>query len=136
MGRLQKTLAEAEAVSVKAVEAEVERLDGRPDNIDAETWELIQDTGREACARLYEIITGPRFHRIRAGDQAKLIALAQNRAFGMPMVTKSPEIGRRKGSMLDVTASELRDQAARALLPEYNQSRGLRVLEKDDSEIL
>lgn len=90
---------------------------GKPDNIDNDTWLLIQDNGRLATERLNEILSSPRFSRMRPGDQAKLIKLAQDRAYGLPASNK----GENKRPIVDVTAKELRDKANRAALPEYRK---------------
>lgn len=97
------------------LEGEVVNLN-QPDNIDADTWALIQDTGRLACERLWEILSSERFMRVRASDQAKLIKLAQDRAYGVAAVRKEAA---RKLNGFDVTAEELRDLEKRAKLPEY-----------------
>lgn len=100
------------------VQGEIERMDNRPDHIDAATWELIQQNGQLATERLNEILRSPKFTRLRASDQAKLIALAQNRAYGMPQ-THRTDPNKNRGGFADVTAEALRDKAARAMLPEY-----------------
>lgn len=100
----------------KAVEGEVTQL-GQPDHIDADTWALIQDTGRLASERLYEILSSPKFTRLRAGDQAKLIKLAQDRAYGAVAAKKEVK----KFHHLDVTAEHLNDLVKRARLPEYRK---------------
>lgn len=102
---------------------QVERVDdlvrsSQPEHIDADTWALIQDTGRLACERLYAILSDPKFLRLRAGDQAKLIALAQTRAYGIAVAKKEAKRGR----IIDVTAEQLRDTAVRAALPEYRKN--------------
>lgn len=131
MGRATQLLDQVQMTAQKDVEAEVEKLDFRPDNIDAETWALIQENGRIATERLNEILVSPKFLRLRAGDQAKLIALAQNRAYGLPQ-TNRHDSNKRKGTITDVTASELRQLADRTTLPEYKLVRN--TVEIDDAE--
>lgn len=134
MGRLQKVLSEqpTAAQQREQVDQEIERLDFRPDDIDADTWALIQENGRLATERLYQILSSPKFLRLRAGDQAKLISLAQNRAYGMPKTNKA-EDGRRKGTFKDVTAEALNSLVHRASLPEYQTKQPNEV---DDAEEL
>lgn len=91
---------------------------GKPDNIDSETWDLIQETGKLATERLYEILASPRFLRLRAGDQAKVIKIAQDRAFGVPTSNREST----KRPIIDITAKALTDLARRAALPEYKQT--------------
>jgi hypothetical protein len=110
-----RSLEDAEENQATRIE-EVTRT-SQPDHIDADTWALIQDTGRLACERLYAILSDPKFLRLRAGDQAKLIALAQTRAYGVAVAKKEA----RRGRIIDVTAEELRDTATRAALPEYRK---------------
>ena len=55
-----------------------EGLDGelvpfKPDNIDAETWDLMQENGRLATEKLNKILRSPGFLRMRPGDQVKII---------------------------------------------------------------
>ena len=114
---------ERPANDAAALEDEVTRMDHKPDDIPADVWELIQDNGRLATERLNEILASPRFTRLRAGDQAKLIALAQNRAYGQPKTNNAAsQASRKKGGAGDVTASELRQLASRATLPEYKRT--------------
>ena len=104
----------------EAVGAEIERLDFKPDDIPMHVWDLIQENGEIATEKLNQILLSPRFLRIRPGDQAKLIALAQNRAYGTPKQNKVDP--RRSTGLIDVTARELQDLASRTMLPEYKQS--------------
>lgn len=123
MGRAATLIANAQAAQAKEVEAEIEEHSLRPDDIPADVWNLIQDNGRLATERLNEILASPRFTRLRAGDQAKLIALAQNRAYGQPKTNNAAsQASRKKGGAGDVTASELRQLASRATLPEYKRT--------------
>ena len=123
MGRMDAMLAATKQAEAEQVEAEIEEHSLRPDDIPADVWELIQENGRLATERLNEILASPRFTRLRAGDQAKLIALAQNRAYGMPKTNNAAATANRKrGGLMDATASELRDLASRAALPEYKRT--------------
>lgn len=101
------------------LEGVVGPMDAPPDGIAPETWNLIKENGHLATVRLNEILNSKRFHRLSASSQARLIQLAQDRAFGKPIaqkaVTKSLVI-------TDATARALADQAQRAALPEYRRS--------------
>ncbi len=122
MGRLDGLLAKVEQKKEEQVEAEVERVDFRPDDIPEDVWQLIQENGRLATERLNEILASPKFLRLRAGDQAKLIGLAQERAYGKPKVNTTR--GNARGARFtDVTAGELAELAHRTTLPEYKRSR-------------
>ncbi len=116
-----------------ALEGEVERLDSRPDDITAEVWDLMQENGELATQRLNEILTSTRFLRLRASDQAKLIALAQNRAYGSPKQNRDNE-NRRGGKLIDATASELGDLLRRASLPEYKRSAKIAYNSQPDND--
>ena len=109
----------------EAVGAEIERLDFKPDDIPMHVWDLIQENGEIATEKLNQILLSPRFMRIRPGDQAKLIALAQNRAYGTPKQNKVDP--RRSTGLIDVTAKELQDLANRTMLPEYKLSQSKTV---------
>lgn len=125
MGRASRQLAQVEASQKEEVDQEVgeiEVMDSRPDNIDAETWALIQETGKLATERLYEILASPRFVRLKATEKAKLIQLAQNRAFGMPQSNRQ-DTNRRRAGYTDATAASLRELADRTHLPEYRKAR-------------
>lgn len=140
MGRLNEILAKTRVENKKKAAAEVENnvvevMDFRPDNISQEVWDLIQENGELATRRLNEILHSPRFPRLRASDQAKLIALAQNRAYGMPHNNNATG-SKRSGSVSDVTQAELNDLAARAALPEYRRSGIPREDTIDDAEVV
>lgn len=135
MGRAKQLQAQAAVEQAKVVEAEVEEHSLRPDDIPKDVWNLVQENGRLATERLNEILASPRFPRLRAGDQAKLIALAQNRAYGMPKTNNAAAAANRKrGGASDVTAATLRNLASRAALPEYKRSGKLEDVE--DATIL
>lgn len=136
MGRINELLSKTRASDQAKVDADVESgvvevMDFRPDNIPQEVWDLIQENGQLATQRLHEILSGPRFHRLRAGDQAKLIALAQNRAYGLPKSDRS-DTGKRKAGATDVTQAELNNLASRAALPEYRRVQ----TDVEDAEVI
>ncbi len=68
--------------------------------------------------------------RYRPGDQAKLIDLAQKRAYGA-FTTHTKKDNARGGNARDVTAHVLNNLLNRTTLPEY---KGTQVI--DDAEIL
>lgn len=100
---------------------------GKPDNVPHDVWLLIQENGRLATERLNEILRSPRFHRLRASDQAKLISLAQNRAYGAP---QAPKEDKNKGRFVDLTADEMRTLSKKATLPEYRGVTDAEVVEE------
>lgn len=103
-----------------AVNGEVEQLNARPDDVPSDVWDMMLENGELATTRLNEILTSARFSRLRASDQAKLIALAQNRAYGTPKQNRVDP--KRGGQLIDVTAHELGRLVERAALPEYKKS--------------
>lgn len=119
---------EQQAADDAAVSDELERLDFKPDDIPSDVWDLIQENGRVATERLHDILLSPRFMRFRPGDQAKLIALAQNRAYGTPKQNRVDD-NKRRGAMVDVTANELGRLVERSALPEYKRSISATVIE-------
>lgn len=135
MGRLSDIIAKQQDQDKRLVDEQVETgavevMDFKPDNIPQEVWDLILENGELATRRLNEILTSPRFHRLRAGDQAKLIALAQNRAYGLPATQKS-DASKRVAGASDVTQSELQRLTSRAALPEYRRNAKI-----EDAEIM
>jgi len=114
---LKQAIAVAHAEEVRA---EIEEDTLRPADIPADVWQIVQDNGRLATERLNELLASPRFMRFRPGDQAKLIALAQNRAYGTPKSNSSSTQKGKRGAASDVTATVLRDLVERTTLPEYN----------------
>lgn len=121
MGRLDRITKQIEENDKVAIEGELDRLDGRPDTIPQDVWDEIQENGRLATTRLNEILRSPRFGRLRASDQAKLIALAQNRAYGNPVAPKQEAASRKRGGTKDVINAELDNLAYRSSLPEYRK---------------
>ena len=57
----------------------------RPDNIPPATWEALSEAGHVAAERLLDLLQSKSFERLKSGDQARLIELALNRAFGPPI---------------------------------------------------
>jgi hypothetical protein len=57
----------------------------RPDNIPPATWQALSEAGHVAAERLLDLLQGKSFERLKAGDQARLIELALNRAYGPPI---------------------------------------------------
>lgn len=135
MSRVKAAIAEAEKNAEAAIVVELEEMNAKPDDIPADVWQMIQENGRIATERLNEILTSPRFMRLKAGDQAKLIALAQSRAYGNPKTSGAGEAKRRVGRG-DVVADELHKLAYRATLPEYKKELTADVVEDADYEEL
>lgn len=108
------------------VASEVLTYIGKPDEMPADVWELVQENGRVATERLHEILTSERFKRLRSSDQAKLIKLAQDRAYGVPAASKP---NKSEGGVIDMTSEQMRSLAKRATLPEYRLAE-----RKDDAE--
>lgn len=136
MGRGDKLVAQAKQAQQVDEAVEIQEMALKPDDIPAEVWAMIQENGELATRRLNEILGSPRFARLRAGDQAKLIALAQNRAYGMPKTNNAASAGKRRGTSGDVTATELRQLASRAALPEYSRIGKMELDDAEDAVIL
>jgi len=103
---------------------------GKPDNVPADVWALVQDNGRLATERLNEILSSTRFHRMKASDQARFIKLAQDRAYGQPGQVND----NKKGVIVDLTAQEMAKLAKRADLPEYaRKDQNVRVHGQDEA---
>lgn len=114
------------------VSAEALTYIGKPDEMPADVWELVQENGRVATERLHEILTSERFKRLRASDQAKLIKLAQDRAYGVPTASRASD--KKGGPVIDMTSEEMRAIANRAKLPEYRYAETANVKGVDDAE--
>lgn len=56
-----------------------------PDGIPAETWALLRSAGHTAAERLDTMLKSSSFNRLKASDQARLVELALNRAYGPPV---------------------------------------------------
>ncbi|NKB39641.1 MAG: hypothetical protein GKR86_01040 [Ilumatobacter sp.] len=121
MGRANDALNKisADAANVVDISGELERMDGRPENIPQHVWDMIRENGELATTRLNEILSSPRFARLKASDQAKLIGLAQTRAYGAPVANRVESGNKRRGGARDVVQSELDNLAYRSSLPEY-----------------
>lgn len=92
-----------------------------PEHIPPDQWALIQRTGAIANRRLHDLLASPRFSRLKSSEQAKLIALAQDRAFGKAAPGVKQKITTHV-TITDATARVLSEQATRAALPEYRAS--------------
>lgn len=123
MGRLDKALATAKAAEEEKVEAEVTELFTKPDDIPSDVWNLIQENGRLATERLNSLLSSPRFARYKVADQAKLIAMAQDRAYGKARTNSAAVEAKRRGGMFDATAEAMSELSRRAQLPEYSRSK-------------
>lgn len=119
--RLKEKLASDDKQATARVEAEIVQLN-QPDNIPHDVWLLIQENGRLATERLNELLNSQRFHRLKASDQAKLIQLAQDRAYGRPDPGVKRTIKTVSHEMSDATAHSLRLLTDRTSLPEYARS--------------
>lgn len=109
------------AASVEIEMGEIIPLN-QPDNIPSDVWALIQENGRLATERLNELLNSTRFHRLKASDQAKLIQLAQDRAYGRPDPGVKRTIKTVSHEIHDATAYSLRDLQSRLALPEYSRA--------------
>lgn len=118
--------------------AQVVEFKGQSDNerISDQDWLLIQENGSLATLRLNELLKSKRFHRLKASEQARLIQLAQDRAYGRPDpgIKRSVKLTLSAGA--DATAQALADLTHKARLPEYRTSQrqdadGGQTLEND-----
>jgi len=80
-------------------------MEARRGDIPPETWALIQQAGHKAAERLLDLIEKPAFSRMKVTDQARLIELALNRAYGPP-IQKSATLAL-SGKISDAVADEL-----------------------------
>jgi hypothetical protein len=62
-----------------------EAAGSRPPDIPPETWQALQDAGHSAAERLRDLLQAKAFERLKPSDQARLIELALNRAYGPPI---------------------------------------------------
>jgi len=92
----------------------------RPTSIPAEAWEALQEAGHAAAERLRELITARSFERLRPAEQARLIALALDRAYGPPV--KREMTLSLSGDVTDAVADSLA-RLSGADLPETRKSR-------------
>lgn len=136
MGRATRALETMAVASKEAVVEEIEAATSfRPDDVPEDVWRQIQDNGRLATELLGQILESPRFLRYRPSEQAKLIALAQNRAYGMPKAAVNTQAnGKRRAGSMDVTQHALNNLVSRATLPEYKNV--VVAVELDDEDDL
>jgi hypothetical protein len=59
--------------------------DGRPTTIPPDVWTQLQAAGATAAERLADLLASKAFERLKPPDQARLIELALNRAYGPPI---------------------------------------------------
>jgi len=97
--------------------------DARPDAIPAEAWEALQEAGQRASERLRDLIAGKSFERLKPADQARLIQLALDRAYGPPV--KREMSLTLSGSVSDAVAESLA-RLASSDLPEFTENRASR----------
>lgn len=114
-----------------AAVGELEAMDGRPETIPKHVWAIMRENGELATKQLNSLLRSPKFPRLSASDQAKLITLAQNRAYGTPQSGVAKQRKSRAGSG-DIVQAELDSLVYRASLPEY---RG-RSEEVDDADVV
>ena len=116
------------------VSAEIVKLNNEPhnDSIPADVWAVMQENGRIATERLNELLTSTRFHRLKAGEQAKLIALAQDRAYGRadPGIKRVVKATANRSDM-DATSAALARLSSRASLPEYRNASDAEIIPSD-----
>ena len=94
--------------------------DGRPDAVPPATWEALQEAGHRAAERLRDMIEAKSFERLKPSDQARLIQLALDRAYGPPV--KREMSLTLTGNVSDAVAESL-GRLASAELPEFAQNR-------------
>lgn len=92
----------------------------RPSTIPAEVWAALQDAGQAAAERLRDLLKAKAFERLKPGDQARLIELALNRAYGPPI--KREMTLSLSGNVSDAVAASLARLSA-SDLPEFGQKR-------------
>jgi len=97
--------------------AEPQSVDeGRPDAIPPEAWAALQEAGQAAAERLRDLIAAKSFERLRPSEQARLIQLALDRAYGPPV--KREMSLTLSGNVSDAVAESL-GRLASAELPEF-----------------
>jgi len=101
---------------------------GKPDAIPDHVWQTLQDAGSAASERLLALLTGKSFERLKAGDQARLIQLALDRAYGPPV--KASMSLQLSGSVSDAVAESLGRLASHDL-PEMRRKAPSRDVGKD-----
>jgi hypothetical protein len=91
--------------------------EGRPDAIPPEVWQDLQGAASMAAQRLRDLIEKKSFERLKPSDQARLIELAFNRAYGPPI--KREMSLTLSGTVSDAVAESLGRLAA-SDLPEFS----------------
>lgn len=94
--------------------------DGKPDAMPPEAWEALQQAGTRAAERLRDLIEANSFKRLKPTDQARLIQLALDRAYGPPV--KREMSLTLSGTVSDAVAESL-GRLASADLPEMRPNR-------------
>ena len=90
----------------------------RPDNIPPATWQALSEAGHQAAERLLDLIKAKSFERLKPTDQARLIELALNRAYGPPI--KREMSLTLSGNVSDAVAESLGALAGTSL-PEFSR---------------
>jgi hypothetical protein len=125
MSGFRKRKQEVSGAEQEAPTSQVVEFTGQSDNerIPDHDWTLIQENGTLATQRLNELLKSKRFHRLKASEQARLIQIAQDRAYGRPDpgIKRSVKLTLSGGA--DATAQALADLTAKARLPEYRTSQ-------------
>ena len=89
-----------------------------------DVWQLMQQNGQLATTRLNEMLQAHNFYRLKGSEQTRLIALAQDRAYGKSDAGIKRTIKTTVSvQMRDATAQTLAKLDVRASLPEYNRQR-------------
>lgn len=111
-----------EAQTAQVVEFTRQSEKSENERISDHDWALMQENGSLATLRLNELLKSKRFHRLKASEQARIIQLAQDRAYGRPDpgIKRSVKLTLSGGA--DATAQALADLSAKARLPEYRTS--------------
>lgn len=97
-------------------------------DIPAATWRLLQEAGHVAAERLHDLLANDKgWKRLKPADQARLIELAFNRAYGPPIKRQARlELS---GRVSDAVADSLASLSA-IDLPEYGRSANLATAEQ------
>ena len=98
-----------------------ERLPGKPENIPAHVWALLQEAGEIAAQRLLEELQSAAFSRLKPGDKARLIELALTRSYGPPI--KREMTLSLSGTVSDAVAESL-GRLASSDIPEMRRQGG------------
>lgn len=57
----------------------------KPDSVPAHVWTTLQAAGERAADKLLDMLSSKKFDRLRPSEQARLVELALNRAYGPPI---------------------------------------------------